>query len=140
MVEPISLLHTDSKEDPVLWLELSSDGDSWSRFRASTIVLGSIILADTVAPRRTLALGFELHLPALTLELLGEEVVEYRTDHHDGRQQLNFLKGRGDCGGEYVGPQLKVQPQRQVGSQVQPDLGVRVLPQLQKRQGVTEGG
>ena len=72
-------------------------------------------MADTVAPRWGLALGFELHLPALTLELLGEEVVEYRADYHDGRQQLDFLEGGGDGGGEYVGPQLKVQPQRQVG-------------------------
>jgi hypothetical protein len=43
-------------------------------------------------------LGFELHLSALALDLLGEEVVEHRPDHHDGRQQLDLLEGGGDGG------------------------------------------
>src|SRR5215207_5328394 len=92
-----------------------------------------------VATTQSVALGFELHLSALTLELLGEEVVEHRSDHHDGRQELDLLEGGGDGGTEDVGPQLKVQPQRQIGTQVQPDLDVRVFSHLQKRQGVTEG-
>ena len=41
-------MHTGVQEIPVLWLGLSSDGGVRSRFHASTIAAGSMVLTDAV--------------------------------------------------------------------------------------------
>jgi hypothetical protein len=51
MIEPTYHTHTGVQEIPVLWLRLSSDGGVRSRFHASTLVPGSMILNDAVGGR-----------------------------------------------------------------------------------------
>jgi len=57
----------------------------------------------------TLALGLWRYLLALALELLREEVVEDRPDHHDGRQKLHFFKGGRNRRAQDVGAELEFQ-------------------------------
>src|SRR5918997_4512003 len=82
------------------------------------------------------ALGF--HLLTLALELLREEVVEHRPDHHYGSEEQHVVEVRSDRGAQDVGPDLELQPERQVTTQEQPDLGVGVLSYAQ--QGEQEHG
>ena len=68
MVEPIYRTHRCVQETPILWLGRSSDGGFRSRFHASTIVPGSMILTDAVNP---------LPQPGGVIGLVGNRVGSY---------------------------------------------------------------
>src|SRR5215210_2266065 len=81
-----------------------------------------------------------LHLFALALDLPREEVVEHRSDNHNGRQDLYLGDRRRHCRAEDVRTKLELQPQGQVASQERPDLCVGAFPYPEHREQVNSDG
>src|ERR687893_132449 len=88
---------------------------------------------------RGVALGPRGDPPALAFEFQGEEVVQDRPDGRYCSEQDHLVYGRGDGRGEYVGPELELEPQRQVAPEVQPYLVAGVLPGAQQAEHVPVG-
>ncbi len=102
-------------------------------------VYGCVVKVHLVLDARGRALGLRGGLPLL-FKLFLKEVIERGTDNHDGAKQLDLFPGGGNRRAQYVGSELKLESQRQVPTQEQAYLGVRVLPYPQQRERVPERG
>src|SRR5829696_10159981 len=103
-----------------------------TRLPASSEAIRTASTPRSTGPLASQGVVFGRHLLALAVQLLGEEIVEHRPDHHYGPEEQHVVERRGDRGAQDVGPNLELEPQRQETPQVQPDLGVAVLPETRQ--------